>query len=140
MRMTRQRHVIVDALKGLTSHPTADELYRIVRKKLPRISLATVYRNLELLSDQGVIHKLEYAGSMKRFDGNVEKHYHVRCVQCGRTDDVFLEPISNLNKQASNLTDFEIRDHWLEFSGLCPDCRMKNASGPGNSQHPSTNV
>ena len=61
--MTRQRRVILEALRGTTSHPTADEVYEMVRRRLPRISLGTVYRNLEILSGEGLVAKLEMAGT-----------------------------------------------------------------------------
>ena len=68
-RMTHQRRIILEELRNTRSHPTADEVYEIVRKRIPKISLGTVYRNLELLSESGVIQKLEIGGTQKRFDG-----------------------------------------------------------------------
>jgi len=79
LRITRQRRVILEELQRTKSHPTADELYRKVRRRLPRISLGTVYRNLELLSRSGLIRKLEIGGGKMRFDGIVEPHYHIHC-------------------------------------------------------------
>ena len=70
MRKTKQREVIVEELTRLRTHPSADELYAIVKKRLPRISLGTVYRNLDLLSREGVVHRLEVGGSQMRFDGD----------------------------------------------------------------------
>ena len=69
LRMTRQRRVILEELRKVKTHPSADEIYEIVRKRLPRISLGTVYRNLEILSESGDIQKLEPGCSLKRFDG-----------------------------------------------------------------------
>ena len=69
--MTRQRPVILEELKNLTTHPTADELYSMVRRRLPRISLGTVYRNLEILSEMGLAQKLESAGAQRRYGGDV---------------------------------------------------------------------
>ena len=77
-RMTRQRRVILEELKKANSHLTADGVYDVVRQQLPRISLGTVYRNLEILSESGVIKKLEFGSSQKLFDGRPENHYHVR--------------------------------------------------------------
>jgi len=85
--MTKQRRVILDELRKLKSHPSADELYRRVRRFLPRISLGTVYRNLEVLSQQGVVQKVELGGPQRRYDGDATTHYHVRCVECGRVED-----------------------------------------------------
>ncbi|MBA4358220.1 MAG: transcriptional repressor, partial [Desulfovibrio sp.] len=92
LRMTTQRQVILEELRGLKSHPTAGELCQLVRKKLPRVSLGTVYRNLEILSRSGVIQKIDVAGVEMRFDGDISNHYHLRCVGCGRVFDVEMEP------------------------------------------------
>ena len=85
--MTRQRRVILEELRKVNTHPSADEIYEIVRKRLPRISLGTVYRNLEILSEYGDIQKLEPGCSLKRFDGNPNEHCHIRCVSCDRIAD-----------------------------------------------------
>ncbi len=126
LRMTKQRRVILDTMKGVTSHPTADQVYQMVRKRLPHVSLATVYRNLEILSEHGMIQKLELAGAQRRFDGNVASHYHVRCDRCGRTDDLPLKTIPNLNAMVEGITDFDVEGHRLEFMGLCPRCKMES--------------
>lgn len=122
-RMTRQRRIILEELKNLDTHPTAYEVYELVRKRLPRISLGTVYRNLEILSGSGMIRKLETAGTQKRFDGVIANHYHVRCTKCGRVADVPVALISEIDKIAAEASDFEILWHRLEFGGLCPRCR-----------------
>ena len=93
MRDTSQRRIIMEELVKLKTHPTANEIYERVRRRIPRISLGTVYRNLEMLSESGLIRKLETAGTRKRFDGTVSNHYHVRCIKCGRMDDLNL-PVS----------------------------------------------
>ena len=123
LRITKQRQLILDELCKLKSHPTADELYYLLRKKMPRISLGTVYRNLEILSEQGFIQKLDIGGTQKRFDGDATTHYHIRCTKCGRVDDLDIPPDTNIEKQASKVTNFQILRHRLEFSGICPDCR-----------------
>ncbi|PKN21112.1 MAG: transcriptional repressor, partial [Deltaproteobacteria bacterium HGW-Deltaproteobacteria-3] len=78
LRITKQRQIILDELCSVTSHPTADVLYQMVRKRLPKISLGTVYRNLEIMSECGIIQKLDIGGTQKRFDGAPHIHYHVR--------------------------------------------------------------
>jgi len=128
MRMTRQRRVILDALRGTKSHPTADEVYEMVRRRLPKISLGTVYRNLQTLGEMGMIRHLCTGGTQRRFDGNVENHYHVRCVECGRVADMPLDTIRSLEEAAQNASDFDIFGHHLEFVGLCPGCRAGTAS------------
>jgi Fur family transcriptional regulator, ferric uptake regulator len=123
LKMTKQRRVIVEELRKLTTHPTAATLYEIVRNRLPRISLGTVYRNLELLADASIIGKLETAGTRKRFDGTVEKHYHVRCVKCGRVDDLPVPLFGDIEDSLRGLSDYKILSYHLEFLGICPSCR-----------------
>ncbi len=123
LRVTKQRQVLLDELSKVRTHPTADELYQMVRKRLPRISLGTVYRNLELMAENGMIQKLEVGGTQKRFDGNAAPHYHIRCQKCGRVDDLSLPLAHDVERQAREYTDFTILRHNLEFSGFCPDCQ-----------------
>jgi Fur family ferric uptake transcriptional regulator len=123
--MTNQRRIILDEVRKLCSHPTAMEVYEMVRKRLPRVSLGTVYRNLEFLSDIGLIQKLEMAGTQKRFDGRVENHYHMRCVRCHRLEDLNVGPISAIDQALAGVSDFEVLWHRLEFMGLCPACRRR---------------
>ena len=126
LRLTRQRRVILDELRGMHTHPSADEVYEIVRLRLPRISLGTVYRNLEVLSELGEIQKLELSGSLKRFDGNPKKHYHIRCINCDRVEDTPIAPLNQIEDDLYEATVYEIIGHNLEFTGLCPDCTRKD--------------
>ncbi len=122
-RNTRQRQVILEELQKLTSHPTAAALYAIVRRRLPKISLGTVYRNLELLARLKRIQKLDFAGVEARFDGNVQRHDHLRCMRCGRVDDVSAAPLDLLGDMANDWGGYQILGHRLEFFGICPQCR-----------------
>ncbi len=120
-RMTRQRQVILDELRKVNTHPSADEVYEMVRKRLPRISLGTVYRNLEVLSESGEIRKLE-PGPLKRFDGNPSEHFHIRCIRCDRIADVPMPQDFDIDLADMTPTEYEILGHRLEFFGLCPYC------------------
>jgi Fur family ferric uptake transcriptional regulator len=122
-RSTRQRRVILEELQKLTSHPTAVGLYEIVRKRLPKLSLGTVYRNLELLAQDGVIQKLELSGTESRFDGNPAQHDHVRCVRCGRVDDVHGLPAKPPWTEVKHLGGYKIVGCRVEFIGVCRDCQ-----------------
>jgi len=124
-RNTQQREVILEELQKLTSHPTAAGIYEIVRHRLPKISLGTVYRNLELLARNGSILKLDQAGGEARFDGNVDRHDHVRCVQCGRVDDVSAPNLDPLLGATNDWGGYQIHGYKLEYYGLCPQCRGK---------------
>lgn len=135
-RMTRQRKIILEVLRENKTHPSADEIYDMVRKRLPRISLGTVYRNLEILCELGEIQKLEFGGTQKRFDGNTENHYHIRCVCCDRVDDAPVTPLKDIENQLMETTDYKIIGHRLEFIGLCPEC-SKNMLSPGLKKYVS---
>lgn len=123
MRLTTQRQIILEELSKVTSHPTANEVYDMVRKRLPRIGLGTVYRNLELMAESGVILKLEVGGTQKRFDATTDSHYHVRCTQCDSVDDMDIPVQFHINEIAGNSTEYKILGHHIEFSGICKDCQ-----------------
>ena len=131
--MTRLRKVILEELRKVKTHPSADEVYEMVRRRLPRISLGTVYRNLEILSESGDIQKLEPGCSLKRFDGDTSEHCHIRCVRCDRIADAPL-PDLKVDLEGVNPTDFEITGHRLEFIGLCPEC--SDNSDPASNPRP----
>lgn len=126
LRWTSQREIILQELQKSRQHMTADELYGIVRKKMPKISLATVYRNLEVLSETGVIAKLEVGGRQKRFDSDVVDHDHVSCVQCHRVENVLLEGEKKDYSSHGVVDGYIIKGCRLEFFGLCPRCQKKN--------------
>ncbi len=121
--MTTQRTIILEELGKLKTHPTADELYRIVRRKLPKISLGTVYRNLEILSGSGVIQKIEVPGTTKRFDGEAETHHHVRCVSCGAVSDVGPGHTIVVPEITGDVAGYRIVGCRLDLIGICPRCR-----------------
>lgn len=123
-RCTKQKQVILEEIRRTFSHPTADEVYKMVRSRLPRISLGTVYRNLENLAAQGLIQRLDAGGTQRRFDGNPRRHYHVRCMGCGKVDDIPGEADELLDRLARSFSDYEIWGHQLEFRGFCPQCQQ----------------
>jgi Fe2+ or Zn2+ uptake regulation protein len=122
LRMTHQREIILLELKKSKNHPSADELYEKVKKKLPRISLATVYRNLEVLSETGVINKIEISGRQKRFDWNRAKHDHIYCMQCHRVDNIDMESIEKPSLQPVSTRGYKVEGCRVEFFGYCPAC------------------
>jgi len=125
LRMTRQRQVILEELRATDQHPSADDLYSRVKQKLPRISLGTVYRNLEILSELGEIQTIASAGNLKRFDGEAQNHYHMRCLGCDRLFDAPLEVIDALERALQTKTDFRVLSHRIEFVGFCRDCQTR---------------
>ncbi len=125
IRLTTQRQIILEELAKVKTHPTASDLYDMVRKRLPRIGLGTVYRNLELMADNGMILKLEVGGTQKRFDANTDPHYHIRCSCCGKVDDIDVPVIDTLVDAAAQSSSYQILGHHVEFTGVCTECQQR---------------
>jgi Fur family ferric uptake transcriptional regulator len=118
--------VILEELKAVTSHPTAAEIHKMIKPKMPRVSLGTVYRNLDFLSNNGIIQKIETTGRKMRFDGNAQPHIHVRCIECGKLEDIPNISIRSIQDKVSNISSFKIVGHNIGFEGLCPDCSKQH--------------
>ena len=128
MNRTAQRDAILKELRSVKTHPTADELYAALRVKLPTISLGTVYRNLEQMSQAGIVRKLETAGKQKRFDGDISEHHHMRCTVCGAVSDVSPAVFSGINREIrSVMEELDCDSFYLELSGKCQKCRKQKA-------------
>lgn len=138
-RLTRQRRIILEALRGVVSHPSAEAIHRMVRRRLPRVSYGTVYRNLGVLQQQGLIQELRYGKARSRYDGNPAAHYHATCGRCGRVDDVPMMLAAALNRAAGAASHYRVAGHRLEFYGVCPACRArdKRSIGAGGRAHPA---
>ncbi len=119
---TSQRRVIIEELRKLKTHPTADELYTIVKQRLPQISLATVYRNLDLLAEIGDVLRLEMAGRQKRYDGDTSLHYHLRCKECGAVEDLSVEHPERMKEVFDKMVAGRVSDVKIEFDGYCNAC------------------
>ena len=135
-RMTRQRAEILAELRKAKDHPTAEELHARVRRTLPKISLGTVYRNLDLLAQTGEILRLECGGHGRRFDGDAAPHLHVRCVRCGRVADV-CGPGPAPALDGLTAPGFAIIGARIELDGLCGECAQAVHPGhpaPGAAQ------
>ncbi len=126
--MTNQREIILRELKKSKRHLTADELYDIVKKVMPRISLATVYRNLEILSEAGLIGKLEISGRQKRFDFDVSDHDHIYCIVCHRVDNLNIARKHVDSGRLGEAAGYSITGYRVEIIGICPECQKKNKS------------
>lgn len=127
MRMTHQREIILEELRRVETHPTADELYHMVRTRLPRISRATVYRNLEQLAEAGMVTKLFGTGNQKRFDGKTVRHHHVRCVKCGRIADIRLACEPDCEPEVTDTCGFYILERQVDYLGICPECNLPDS-------------
>lgn len=123
---TIQRSLVLDAVNRLKSHATADEVYAEVAATHPNISKATVYRNLNLLSEMGMIRKLEIPGGADRFDHICKEHCHVKCEKCGRVFDIEIPYIDGLDNLVENRNGFELTGYDILFRGICPGCRASS--------------
>jgi Fur family ferric uptake transcriptional regulator len=131
LRMTNQREIILRELKKSKRHLSADELYDKVKKFMPRISLATVYRNLEILSEAGLIGKLEISGRQKRFDYDATDHDHIYCAVCHRVDNLNIERQGLHTKEIKAVKGYSITGYRLEIVGVCPVCQKKENQEKG---------
>ena len=128
LRLTGPRRVVLEVVRGTDSHPTAERVHELVRRRLPRVSLGTVYRNLRLLVAEGLVNELP--GPHARFDGNVSDHHHFTCLGCGRIADVagtMTEPHSRALCLRVTQSGLSVSHHRIDFYGRCPGCR--EASG-----------
>lgn len=125
LKYSRQRESIKKYLATTKEHPTADMVYNNIRKQYPNISLGTVYRNLNLLVDQGDVIKFTTGDGSDRFDSKTNKHYHFVCNKCSNVSDLFMEHdfIDLINKSAEENFNGEIQGHDILFYGLCKDCQ-----------------
>lgn len=120
--MTIQRMKILEYLQDVTTHPTADIIFEQVAKDVPTITLATVYRNLHALEEQGLVQKIELNGEA-HFDGNVKAHLHNFCEKCGKIMDVFLNDVSSIKN--FRFRDFKPNSLTIIYRGLCKKCKAK---------------
>ena len=87
--------------------------------------MGTVYRNLNILSEQGLIRKIDFGSTFDRYDANITKHYHFICEKCGSISDLNIPFDETLNERVRKSTPYNIRHHRIEFYGLCERCKKK---------------
>jgi Fur family transcriptional regulator, ferric uptake regulator len=127
LRLTRPRRLILDVVRATDAHPSAALVHRRVRRVLPRVSLATVYRNLRRLAAEGLLRERAEAGEL-RFDGNTDPHDHFTCIACGRVYDVPTRAGSAAPTRVMTAAGFEILDRRVELYGRCAACRGRRRS------------
>ena len=122
MRQSNRRDAILKVLRENRTHPTADEVYCLVREQYPNVSLGTVYRNLKYFVQQGLVNTLETTDACLHYDGDTEEHCHFICEKCGKIIDVCesVEPPWKLNEQGVSVTSSK-----AVFYGVCADCNKK---------------
>ncbi len=123
--MAKKKTLILEELKKMATHPTADEIYDIVKKRDPRISLGTVYRNLERLVEEGKINRIDTGTGPRRYDARPDNHYHIRCLMCGNVEDLTFETDPEIERMFKPSKGYKIVGHVLELQGICPTCQAR---------------
>ncbi|MBQ3583863.1 MAG: transcriptional repressor [Lachnospiraceae bacterium] len=123
---SKQRDAIVEYLMSRKDHPTADKIYHAIREDFPNISLGTVYRNLTLLAELGMIQKVSCGDSSEHFDGNPMPHNHFICTNCGNVIDLEMENIDFVDTLAAKHFNGTVTGHNIYFQGICENCISKN--------------
>lgn len=122
-KATPQRLAVYKVLAASRQHPTAENIYAVLREKHPSMSFATVYKALNVLTDIGVVRRLDLGESSIRYDAIVQHHNHVQCVKCGKVFDVCTLPPDALEAQVQAETGVDVTQHEFYFYGLCSACK-----------------
>lgn len=128
--LTSQRRAVLEALEEAKGHPSAEDIYLIVKKKNPRVALGTVYQALSVLEEIGVIGSKHWSESPTRYDLNVEPHLDIRCVRCGEVSEIPGVELGELEERIRDNTTYDITRAMLVLEGLCPICRREDALRP----------
>ena len=124
-RNTIQRTLILEAVRELKNHATAEDIYQKIVPNHPTISRTTVYRNLNQLAEAGEIKKIEFAAGADRFDHITTNHYHIHCTKCNRVFDIDMDYLPNLEKSIKDLHSCTLDGHIIMFNGICPTCKKE---------------
>ena len=124
MNYSKQRETMLNILRHTKSHPTANDIYTKMRENDPKISLGTVYRNLALLAENGIIVRIDTEHNSVHYDGCTYPHYHFVCNECGAVTDLNIDEI-DINKAVENELDCDVSGHTLVFYGRCSSCKNK---------------
>lgn len=125
IRMTPQRIAILKFLDGNTDHPTAEDIYRGVKKNYPTISFATVYNTLQTLTVKGEILEITIDPTRKHYDPNTTLHHHIVCTDCSELMDVFADYSEVLTLPSHVLKKFKSVGNHVDFYGVCRKCQKK---------------
>ena len=132
LAVTVQRRVVHDEVAGRRDHPTADQVYEAVKRKLPGLSRTTVYRVLEMLVDAGFVRRVPSADSVVRFEPVSERHHHLVCESCGRLEDLEDRAVPPLRIPTKRSSGFEVRTYSVNFLGFCSICRRSSSRTAGS--------
>ncbi len=125
MHYSKQRELIYKALEDNAIHPSAEYIYDVLKKAETRISLTTIYRNLNTMALQGRIKKIQGLEDKAHFDHNTHEHFHFICKKCGRVYDVPSEIAPDILMKAKYETGFQIDSYDVVFHGVCLECKIE---------------
>ena len=126
LKLTPQRCAIYEMLTGRTDHPTAEDIYRNVKRTFPMISQNTVYYTLSALKEAGLISEVNFGHEHARYDANMDRHHHLVCVSCQEINDLYDETLNRLSMSSKNGRQYTILGHRVEFYGYCKRCQEKS--------------
>ena len=124
-RTSNQRLVILEHLRSVDRHLTAEEIYQRVKSKLPSVGLGTVYRNLKFLTLHGYIEEMVPPDHVARYSSHTHSHLHFRCDRCGRIEDFDLPEEFARQRESLSTQGYAVRNTMVEFSGICRSCRKE---------------
>ena len=128
-RNTIQKDLVRNAVCEMKRHVTANEVYEFVKESCPTIGKGTVYRNLDILVEEGDLRKVEVPDGPNRFYLTLKNHYHVRCVNCGEISDVDMDEILGLLEKIHDTHGTDFLEYDILFKGICPKCQKKIKDG-----------
>lgn len=124
-KVTPQRLAVYEALQGTEEHPNAEMLYSILQPAYPTMSLATVYKTMDILSEIGLVQILNVGEDSYRYDANTSSHPHVCCTSCGRVDDVLEVDDNAFTDMIAAKSSYKLSGRQMYFFGQCPDCQSQ---------------
>ena len=120
--LTSQRRAVLDALSQAKGHPSAEDVYLIVKRENPRVALGTVYQALSVLEEVGVIGSKHWSESPTRYDLNIEPHLDIRCTSCGQVSEIPGVDLDGVEARIKANTPYDVTRATMVVEGLCPDC------------------
>ena len=126
MKYSKQRELILQTLRENMIHPTAEQLFKLVKIKDPAVSLATIYRNLKLLTENGIVRKIDGLEETSHFDHNLAPHHHFICKKCKKIYDVYQNIELNETDEILKKQGLAVDEYEISFRGICSECQTKN--------------
>jgi Fe2+ or Zn2+ uptake regulation protein len=123
LRTSSQRKLVRQIVETANDHPSAQTVFERARKRMPSISLGTVYRNLQLLVEEALLVERRVGHRPARYEANRLQHYHVCCLQCGALEDLSVAYQKVLDRRIQKMVRYRLLEHRLEFFGICPQCQ-----------------